>query len=246
MATSQNGWSTITSAQLDRTTFSVPGVRKGDVAVIMKYIEREFDKRVQKLYNPGCWGWATPTPIPGTNVISNHGSGTAIDLNAPSFPWKLDRMTTKQKSECRKIVAELEGAVRWGGDYASNNLDQMHFEISASAAKVKQVANKLKEKTMTTTEVNVLFRFYLGQAPSSTQVTTYKKLTFAQGQKKLVESRTYTTRKAQSKSGTLKAQNHLPVELRTVYKPPASVDVTSNDEEVRQGMLSKITSLFKK
>src|SRR5690606_34980535 len=42
----------------------------------------------------------------------------------------------------RRILDDLGGVVRWGGDY-SGRKDEMHFEINANAARVAQVARSL-------------------------------------------------------------------------------------------------------
>lgn len=153
MAASQNGYSTIQSTDLDDSLIPgtdiapIAGLREGDVATVLLHVGKLFNERVAKLYAPGCWGWAPPIPIPGSTIISNHGSGTAIDLNAPSFPWKLRKMTNEQRQACRGIVNELEGVVAWGGDFTTY-VDEMHFEVIASEEDVARVAKKLKEGNM--------------------------------------------------------------------------------------------------
>lgn len=151
---SQNGWSTIDGSNLDKSPIPgtsvvpVPGLRTGDVATVLLHVGKLFNETVAEVYNPGCWGYAAPIPIPGTNIISNHGSGTAIDLNAPSFPWKLRRMTPAQRKACRSIVDSLGGVVAWGGDFTTF-VDEMHFEIVGNAQEVAEVAKRIKGDDMT-------------------------------------------------------------------------------------------------
>ena len=149
MARSVNGWTVISSSQLNRNPFPatkiapIPGVLKGDVATVLHYVGYQFNKKVEKLYNPGCWGYAYKKL--GTISWSNHASGTAIDLNAPSHPWKKKgTFNTKQRLEIRKILNFLESAVTWGGDWSIAYVDEMHFEIKGSSAKIKKIANKIK------------------------------------------------------------------------------------------------------
>ncbi|MEV0360068.1 M15 family metallopeptidase [Nocardia sp. NPDC050697] len=150
----QNGWNTIDGRDLDRSPIPgtdvvpIPGLRPGDVATVLLRVGQLFNERVAKVYNPGCWGWNAPTPIPGSNVYSNHGSGTAIDFNAPSFPWKVRKMSAAQREACRQIVRELDGVVAWGGDFATF-IDEMHFEIDATPDEVAQVAKKIRGGDMT-------------------------------------------------------------------------------------------------
>lgn len=146
---SENGWPLVTSDQLDRSPVPgtnivpLPGTLGGDVGWILRWVGVQFNNRVQALYNPGCWGWNAPTPIPGSNIYSNHCSGTAVDFNAPSFPWQNFRMTPQQRQACRDIVAETEWVVVWGGDFTTL-VDEMHFEISGTPADVARIVKKLK------------------------------------------------------------------------------------------------------
>ncbi|MGZ0150675.1 M15 family metallopeptidase [Kribbella sp. WER1] len=75
------------------------------------------------------WGYAE-RPIRGsTTTLSNHASGTAIDLNAVDHP--LGRRGTFTAAKTAAIRARLKaygGCIRWGGDY-KNRADEMHFEI---------------------------------------------------------------------------------------------------------------------
>ncbi len=158
---SQNGWPLVTIGELDRSPIPgtsivpIPGVLRGDVATVLHWVGVQFNARVESLYNPGCWGWNSPTPIPGTSIYSNHSSGTAIDFNAPSFPWKLYTMTSAQRQVCRDIAAETEGVVVWGGDFPTF-VDEMHFEIDATAEEVARIANKLIEEEEMPTESDAI------------------------------------------------------------------------------------------
>jgi len=145
-ARSQNGWSAN-----DRNciaSYSLPGgriaLRKGDVSVVLLWVANRFHETVEPLRWPGNWGYAE-RPIRGSSdVLSNHASGTAIDLNAPAHP--LGRRGTFPALDVRAVRAILdfcEGVVRWGGDYTGRP-DEMHFEIVAGAAAVKRVADKIR------------------------------------------------------------------------------------------------------
>ncbi len=145
MATSQNGWGLTTSANLNKSPFPgtnivpVPGTRAGNVSVILHYVGQEFNKRVEPLVNPGCWGYANKK-IGSTNVWSNHASATAIDLNAPKHPLgKSGTFTAAQVAQIRAILNYLEGSVRW-----LEGFDEMHFEIVANEAEVNRIAAKIQ------------------------------------------------------------------------------------------------------
>ena len=134
-ATSQNGWSAGSSAVVPLDTLSVgaatfpAGVRRGDVHVVLGYVARRFDREVEALVRGWCWGHSYRV-ISGSTSLSNHSSGTAIDLNAPRHPLgKSGTFTATQRSHIRSILNSCNGVVRWGGDY-SGRKDEMHFEIN--------------------------------------------------------------------------------------------------------------------
>lgn len=149
-ARSANGWTandrSVISTRTVRGTAVRMAVRTGPAGDLLLEVAALFDLMVQDLDQPLAddWGYAE-RPIRGTtDVISNHASGTAIDLNAPKHPLgRRDTFSRGQENAIRVILRELDGTVRWGGDY-QNRADEMHFEINASAAKVKQVADRLR------------------------------------------------------------------------------------------------------
>jgi hypothetical protein len=47
-------------------------------------------------------------------------------------------------AEIHRILAEVDGVVRWGGDY-KNRADEMHFEIDAGQEEVARVAERLRQ-----------------------------------------------------------------------------------------------------
>jgi hypothetical protein len=152
MPTSQNGW----PASGDRAAIGVTnaftvagvtfpgGVKAGDVAAVLGYVAGEFHRRVEQLVDGWCWGYAY-RDVRGTTGLSNHASGTAIDVNAPNHPLGVrGTFTPTQAAEIRRIVAEVGGVVRWGGDYAGR-VDEMHFEINANAAAVQAAAARMED-----------------------------------------------------------------------------------------------------
>lgn len=152
MATSQNGW----LASTDKTALGIvspriagvtlpQGVRKGDVEIVLGYVAERFHATVEPLVPGHCWGYHYKV-IEGSTQLSNHASGTAIDLNAPSHPMgKAGTFSAAKAKAIRAILADCDGVVRWGGDY-SGRKDEMHFEIIKSAAEVAKVAAKLSGK----------------------------------------------------------------------------------------------------
>jgi len=149
MATSQNGWSANDRSVI--ASYQLPGgkvaMRKGDVSVVLIWVAQRFHESVEKLVWPGNWGYAE-RPIRGSaTTLSNHSSGTALDLNAPRHPLaKVGTFNAAQVRAVRSILDYCEGVVRWGGDY-SGRKDEMHFEINANAAAVRRIADKIRAGT---------------------------------------------------------------------------------------------------
>lgn len=146
---SQNGWSAKRRLPLDNRPVPgtsvrlVPGVRAGDVAVVLREVARRFHVEVEPLRSPGCWGHAYRVIRSGIRM-SNHASGTAIDLNAPLHPLgRSGTFSGAQVAAIHRILADLQGVVRWGGDY-SGRKDEMHFEIVGSSAMVARVARRIQ------------------------------------------------------------------------------------------------------
>lgn len=98
---------------------------------------------MEKLVDGWCWGYNYRATTGGTS-LSCHASGTAIDINAPRHPYgKGGTFTAAQVKEIRKILAELDGTVRWGGDF--DNPDEMHFEIRVGKARVAAMADEIRQ-----------------------------------------------------------------------------------------------------
>lgn len=160
MTVSQNGWEVLATAP---AAIGVPGtpvrlrVRDGDVATVLGEVARRFHLEVEPLTYavpeaPGYddWGWAVRNVRGSSTSISNHASGTAIDLNATRHPRGVrGTFTRRQIRAVRAILADLvdgrtrQPVVRWGEDYTTT-VDGMHFEINGDVAAVARVAARLR------------------------------------------------------------------------------------------------------
>ena len=134
-ATSQNGWPAGSTSAIPVSGLSVgaatfpAGVRSGEVRIVLGYVARRFDNEVEALVSGWCWGHSYRV-ISGSTSLSNHASGTAIDVNAPRHPLGASgTFSSTQRSHIRSILNACDGVVRWGGDY-SGRKDEMHFEIN--------------------------------------------------------------------------------------------------------------------
>lgn len=146
---SQNGFpandrTAVTSRLIPGTQVRV-AVRNGPAGDLLLYAASRWDREVEDIDNGrgglDDWGYAE-RPIRGSaTVLSNHASGTALDLNATRHPLGQDpalSFTAEQRAAVRRILADCRGALRWGGDYTGRK-DGMHLEVVADEYRCAQV-----------------------------------------------------------------------------------------------------------
>ena len=86
------------------------------------------------------WGYAFRMTRGSDRVLSNHSSGTAIDLNAIKHPLgKSNTFNQDQRNIINLLITKY--GLTWGGNYKKRK-DEMHFEIAINQ---EQVKNKIKE-----------------------------------------------------------------------------------------------------
>lgn len=160
MATSQNGWpASPNRREIGVAVFTVAdvdfpgGVKAGDVDTVLRYVVTRFHLEVEPLKTGWCWGWAY-RDVRGAGSLSNHASGTAVDVNAPAHPLGTQTFSQSQCAAIRKIVAACEGVVRWGGDYAGRK-DEMHFEIVGGMAAVAALARAIRQGAGNVEEISM-------------------------------------------------------------------------------------------
>lgn len=153
MATSQNGYQGITdpdSHLLHR--WQVPGIdryfllRRGAVGFVLVWVALWYHEKIQKLNIKGQpwdeWAWAWRDIRNAIGRLSNHASGTAIDLNSWLYPLGTTLMKAWRVAKIKLLMARFNGKVRWGGFYEGRK-DQMHFEINARLPKIERLARRL-------------------------------------------------------------------------------------------------------
>lgn len=130
---SYNGWPFVNASATVRAL--VPGtndvrieIRRGEVATVLNAWASLWHRRVRRIdtYRPrDYWGWSAENDHP----TSCHLSGTAIDLNATTLPFRARTMPAAQRAEADRLVREFRGVVAWGGHW-TNPVDEMHAEIA--------------------------------------------------------------------------------------------------------------------
>lgn len=150
MPRSQNGYS---ANDINRTHYKrIPGtdrsvrLRKGNTGWLLRNFAAWFDKNIEDIEGGiyDDWGYAE-RPIRGSSTtLSNHASGTALDLNATQHPLGVyNTFTPVEQRKIRRRLAVYGGAIRWGGDY-SGRPDDMHFEINEGVSGVRAAVARIK------------------------------------------------------------------------------------------------------
>ena len=146
--TSPNGW----PASEDRKaigieSFVVAGTKIkfaccSAVAPLLVNFAKEFHESVEPIDEGQLddWGYAFRMTRGSDIVLSNHSSGTAIDLNAIKHPLgKSNTFNQAQRNIITLLITKYGSA--WGGNYKRRK-DDMHFEIALNK---EQVKNKIQQ-----------------------------------------------------------------------------------------------------
>lgn len=148
-ARSQNGWSANDRSVV--ASFTIPGstrkiaLRKGDCSVVLLDIAGWVHANICRIDTGQLddWGYAERTIRGNSTTLSNHASGTAIDLDALRHPLGVRGSWGQQAAAIRARLKLYEGALRWGEDYTGRP-DGMHFEINAGPDLVARIAQKIR------------------------------------------------------------------------------------------------------
>ena len=150
---SQNGW----TASKDRgeigiESFLIPGTKvkvacNKAVAPLLVGFAAEFHELIEPIDEGGLddWGYAfrDVRGVPGK--LSNHSSGTAIDLNATKHPLGKAGTFPAEKVPMIKALAN-KYSLTWGGSDNWRRKDEMHFEVAIPPSKVEAAIAKIGAK----------------------------------------------------------------------------------------------------
>ena len=155
MASSVNGWPALSSNSRLLHTWDVPKsdtrlrIRHGSAGFLLIHMAVYFDRYVEDIddnYRGGeldDWGYAYRAVRGYETNLSNHSSGTAIDLNATDHPLGVnDSFSDADEARIQRRLRKYEGCVKWGGNYHSRK-DEMHFELDRNLRECERVARKL-------------------------------------------------------------------------------------------------------
>ena len=101
-------------------------VAKG-VGPVFAELIRWFDESIEPVKSVGTYCHRPIRGYEGSDKVSHHASGTAIDINAKQHPLGArDTFTPEQQRLIRSKILEL--GLTWGGDWTGRP-DDMHFEV---------------------------------------------------------------------------------------------------------------------
>lgn len=149
MLTSHNGWIAASKPdQIGIKSYPIPGtdlkIRCAEsVAPLIVGFCKEFNELIEPLDGGQLddWGYAFRMVRGSTDKLSNHSSGTAIDLNSTKHPLGKIGTFPAEKVPMIRALARKYGLF-WGGDY-QHRKDEMHFEINISPKKVSELIKAL-------------------------------------------------------------------------------------------------------
>jgi hypothetical protein len=152
MTISSNGWPAskdraeigIKSYPIEGTTIKLACAEA--VAPLLVGFATEFHQLIEPIDGGPLddWGYCFRMVRGNPTNLSNHSSGTAIDLNATKHA--LGRVGTFPAEKVPMIRALAKKySLKWGGDY-QNRKDEMHFEVAILPSKVEAAILKLGAK----------------------------------------------------------------------------------------------------
>ena len=148
---SQNGWIAskdaseiqIVSIPIKGTTVKVRCAKA--VAPLIAGFCSEFHELIEPIDEGSLddWGFNFRMVRNSTDQLSNHSSGTAVDLNATQHPLGKSGTFPSEKVPMIRALAKKYGMM-WGGDFRRRP-DEMHFEILGGASKVEALIGSMKQ-----------------------------------------------------------------------------------------------------
>ncbi|CAB4163369.1 D-alanyl-D-alanine carboxypeptidase [uncultured Caudovirales phage] len=148
---SQNGWpASKDPAEIGIKSYPIKGTNikircAAAVAPLLTAFVAEFHKLIEPI-NEGSlddFGYNFRLVRGSEIILSNHGSGTAVDLNSKDHPLGKSGTFPAEKVP---IIRELctKYSILWGGDFRHRK-DEMHFEILGGASKVEALIGSMKQ-----------------------------------------------------------------------------------------------------
>lgn len=152
MASSQNGWPALPAGSALLHQWKIPAnnglikvtLRSGSAGFLLAHYTLWYSEVIEDVTSKVLddWGWAYRV-IRDDEALSNHASGTAVDLNALLHPLGVKgTLTPDELTKIRQKLRQYQGCLRAGAFY-NGRVDEMHTEIDKPLAFVESVAREL-------------------------------------------------------------------------------------------------------
>lgn len=152
MVTAQNGWTGISSASSPLLhVWNIPckgGIRKiplhvGSAGFLLCHFAMWWDDAIDPVMGGVYDEWGHNYRfIGGSNVLSNHAPGTAMDIDATQYPQGRYNLSSAQRSLIKRRMTFFDGTLAHGAFYRTT-VDEMHVEIDAMLPAVEKKARAL-------------------------------------------------------------------------------------------------------
>lgn len=150
---SQNDWPVVVAASPLLYVWTIPSrtgtfrlkLRRGSAGFLLAHFALWYADSIERVAGKVAddWGYAPMRYVRGSDEsISNHSSGTAIDLNALQHPLGRVTLSPWKRIKIRARLWIYAGAIRGGLDYAHRK-DEMHYEINKSLGFCETIARKM-------------------------------------------------------------------------------------------------------
>jgi hypothetical protein len=149
MLTSYNGWpASKDQAEINVKLYSVKGTNlkircAAGAGELLAAFAAEFHALIEPIDEGALddWAYCFRMVRGTTDKLSNHSSGTAIDLNAASHKLGAIGTFPPEKVPMIRALAKKYGCT-WGGDYRGRK-DEMHFELHVNPEQASKLVTKL-------------------------------------------------------------------------------------------------------
>jgi len=149
METSYNGWpASKDPAEIGIKSYAIRGT---DIKIkaangcgpLLAEFAAQFHNLIEPIDTGGLddWGYCYRMVRGTTDKLSNHSSGTALDLNAAHHALGKIGTFPAEKVPMIQALAKKYG-LTWGGDYRGRK-DEMHFELHLNAEQASKMITKL-------------------------------------------------------------------------------------------------------
>jgi hypothetical protein len=146
---SQNNWiASKDAAEIQIVSVPIEGTKvkvrcAKAVAPLIAAFCKDFHELIEPIDSGALddWGYCFRNVRGSNDKLSNHSSGTAIDLNATKHPLGKVGTFPAEKVPMIRALAKKYGMI-WGGDFKSR-ADEMHFEIAITPAKAAALIGSL-------------------------------------------------------------------------------------------------------